>query len=135
MIRLEDYLRRLDSIQQQYNYAREAIMGFIEIQNPTKKVPRPKTLEQAMPLNMLADGSDEEFLKRIGEFVESIKGGFPEDKKDLENRLAQNEIILLVAVFEDQLKSIHREVLRNNPKLLNPDKMVRLGRLSELGES
>jgi hypothetical protein len=134
MIRLEDYLRRIESIQVQYNYAREAIMGFIVSQDPAK-APKSKTAEKMIPLSEFLDCSDDEFLSRIGTYVDSLKGGFPEDKKDLENRLAQNEIILLVAIFEDQMKSIHREMLRQNPKLLSPDPKVELGRLVALGET
>lgn len=134
VIRLEDYLRRIESIQTQYSYARKAIVGFIASQDPTK-VPKGKTLEQMVPLSILAAGSNADFIKQMSEYVESLKGGFPDDQKDLENRLAQNEIILLVAVFEDQLKSIHREVLRHNPKLLNPERDIKLGRLAALGES
>lgn len=132
MIRLEDYLRRLESIQTQYDYAREAIVGFIMSKDPNAS--KPKTLEQMIPLSSLADDIDEEFIERMDKYVESLKGGFPDDKKDLENCLAQNELILLVAVFEDQMKSIHREMLRRNPTLLNPEREISLGRLAALGE-
>jgi hypothetical protein len=134
MIRLEDYFRRVESIQTQYNYAREAIMGFMTSKYPTKAL-KPKTSERMVPLSSFASGSDPEFIKQLTEYVESLKGGFPDDKKDLENRLAQNEIILLVAVFEDMLKSIHREMLHQNPKLLSPDVKINLGKLAALGEN
>lgn len=133
MIRLEDYLRRVESIQTQYDYAREAIVGFIMSKDP--QALKPKTLNQMIPLSSLADDIDDEFIERMSKYVESLKGGFPDDKKDLENRLAQNEIILLVAVFEDFMKSIHREMLRQNPKLLSPDPQIKLGRLIESGET
>jgi hypothetical protein len=134
MIRLEDYLLRISSIQTQYNYAREAIMGFIASQDPTKQF-KSQNFEQMISLSSFVDDRDDEFIKRIDEYAELSKGGFPEDKKDLENRLAQNEIILLVAVFEDMLKSIHREVLRQNPKLLSPDSKIEFGRLIAAGEA
>ena len=57
---------------------------------------------------------------------DQLKGGFPERHKDLENRLAQNEVILLVAVFEDLVKSVHREVLKQNPKLLDGTRQIPL---------
>jgi len=109
-------------------------MGFIASKNPSQ-APKPKTLEEAIPFSSLADDIDDEFIQRMNKYVESLKGGFPDDKKDLENRLVQNEIILLVAVFEDQMKSIHREMLRQNPKLLSPDRDIKLGRLAEVGET
>ena len=130
MIRLEDYLLRVQSITEQYEYARYAIKGFIASIDPEALT---KIKHPPIALEAFLNPSDEEFLNAVRHHIEELKGGFPEDKKDLENRLAQNEIILLVAVFEDQLKSIHKEILRQNPKLLSADREISLGRLAALG--
>ena len=52
---------------------------------------------------------------------------------DAENRLNQNELTLLVALFESEMKNIHREILRVDPKRLREDRQVPLGKLVALG--
>jgi hypothetical protein len=49
------------------------------------------------------------------------------------NRINQNELIMLVALFETQMKAIHREVLRQEPSLLSADRSVPLGKLISEG--
>lgn len=132
MIQVEQYLRRLDSIQLQYEFAREAIKGHIERTDVSAASEMPD-FETMIPLDRLLDVSEEEFADWMDKYVESFKGGFPAKHKELENRLAQNEIILMVAVFEDMLKSIHREMLRQKPTFLNPDREIPLGKLTALG--
>lgn len=126
----EQYFRRLESIQVQFDFARKAIKGFI--QNTDPSIPLPK---EPNPISTLADlhmDDDQKWIAQVLESVEAVKGGFPEKHKDLENTLAQNEVILIVAVFEDQMRAIHREVLIQNPSLLNPDREIKLGKLVAL---
>jgi hypothetical protein len=137
---IEQYLQRLESIRVQFEFARSAIKGYIDHVEMQEKI------EQALQASETADEvierliepsgtelSDEEFMKMIDQYMESQKGNFPEKHKDLENRLAQNEIIIMVAVFEDVLKSIHREMLRQQPTLLSSDRQISLGRLAAFG--
>jgi len=49
--------------------------------------------------------------------------------EDVLNRVNQNELILLVALFEMQMKDIHREILQQNRSLLNLDRQVPLGKI------
>jgi hypothetical protein len=112
----------------------DAIVGFIATQNPTS-LPKPQTVDDLLELCDPEKNSDNEFFNGVEEFLEATKGRFPRDKKDIENRLAQNEIILVAAVFEDMMKSIHREILRQNPKLLDADRQINLGKLAAMGES
>jgi hypothetical protein len=132
VIHLDDYLARVASIKTQFYYMRHAIVGFIASQGAN--LPASKTPDDMIAITDPAKASDEEFLSEMDKFVEQMKGGFPNDKKEIENRLAQNEIILMVAVFEDQMKSIHREILQQNPKLLNDERAIPLGRLTSMGE-
>jgi hypothetical protein len=129
MIFLNHYLERLESIRVQFEFARKAIRGFIEHTEPETVMP---SAPPAITLASLFGGTSiEEMLTATMEFA---KGGFPDKHKKLENRLAQNEVVLVVAVFEDQMKAIHREVLRQNPSLLNPDREIKLGKLIALRE-
>ena len=131
MLYYEHYFQRLESIQAQSDFGRKAIKQFIESSEPSRTLPTEP--EPTVPLSAFL-GNDDESAKTIIKYMESVRGGFPEKYKDLENRLAQNEVILIVAVFEDQMKAIHREVLRQNPSLLNPDREVKLGKLIALKE-
>jgi hypothetical protein len=62
--------------------------------------------------------------------IESFKSGtrstFPIRVEELRNRLRQNQLILYHAVTESFLKDIHREVVRQDPSLLNPKRKIEL---------
>lgn len=51
----------------------------------------------------------------------------------IENRIHQNQLIIMLALFETFMKDIHREVLRQNPGLLNPGRKVPIGRVLSEG--
>jgi hypothetical protein len=132
VIFLNHYLDRLYSIRVQFEFARKAIKGFIEHTEPDTVIPSPPP---AMTLaSLMSTTGIEQMLNGMSARIEFAKGGFPDKYKKLENPLAQNEIILMVAVFEDQMKAIHREVLRQKPSLLNPDRQIKLGKLVALSE-
>lgn len=46
-----------------------------------------------------------------------------------DNRIAQYELILRGAFFEEEMKEIHRHVLVAEPTLLKPDRKIELGRI------
>jgi hypothetical protein len=46
-----------------------------------------------------------------------------------DNRIAQYELILRGAFFEEEIKEIHRHILFAEPKLLKPDRKIDLGRI------
>ena len=133
MIQIDSYIKRIDSIASQYDFARKAILGYLKQSNPSA------TVQIADLENLLPDGMTEysasEFRQRLDKYIASLKHVFPEKHQDLANRLSQNEIILLVAVFEDFMKLIHSEVLRHNLGLLNSERTIPLGRLTALGEA
>jgi hypothetical protein len=130
VIFIDHYHERLNSIFTQFQFARKAIKGFIEQNEPDTEMPAPPP--KFTLASLMGKSGIEDLLTNLGTRAEFAKGGFPTKYKKLENRLAQNEVVLIVAVFEDQLKAIHREVLRQNPLLLNPDRQIKLGKLVAL---
>jgi len=74
--------------------------------------------------------SDEAAIARIiNEFEQKARDEYVGDVELALNRVNQNEFIMLVALFEIQMKDIHREILLQDQKLLSPDRQVPLGRL------
>lgn len=135
MIVEEDYIIRQTSIQSQFDFARRAITGYLRHENTGAPSPQFMTLSTMMKQAEEAEkiyGESEAWKNTLQKFLDQLKGGFPEKHKDIENRLAQNEVILLVAVFEDLLKSIHREVLKQNPKLLDGTRQIPLGKITSV---
>ena len=68
-------------------------------------------------------------------FVSGQRDYLPKKLEASENRINQNELILMMAVFESIMKDIHREVLRQKPSLLKPDRKIDLGRIISTGSS
>ena len=133
VINEEDYIIRQTSIQSQFDFARRAITGYLRHQNAGEPSPQFMTLSAMMKQVEEAEkiyGENEAWKNMLQKFLDQLKGGFPEKHKELENLLAQNEVILLVAVFEDFIKSVLREVLKQNPKLLNGERQIPLGRIT-----
>lgn len=133
MISEEDYILRHTSIQSQFDFARRAIGSYLHHENAGQPPSQFMTLSAMMKQAEEAEkihGENEAWKNMLQKFMDQLKGGFPERHKELENRLAQNEVILLVAVFEDLIKSIHREVLKQNPRLLDGNRTIPLGRIT-----
>ena len=63
------------------------------------------------------------------EYVKATKSSLPTRIEAMANRLLQNQLILLVAVFESFMKDIHREILLQNPGHLRGDRKIPLGKL------
>jgi hypothetical protein len=131
----EEYIIRQTSIQSQFDFARRAIAGYLQHENAGQPSPQFITFSAMMKQAEEAEkiyGENEAWKNTLQKFLDQFKGGFPERHKDLENRLAQNEVILLVAVFEDLVKSIHREVLKQDPKLLDGTRQIPLGKITSV---
>jgi hypothetical protein len=67
--------------------------------------------------------------KGIDEYLEFHRKDAPQRTGQVLERLLQHEFVLHVAILEDLLKSIHREVLRAHPNLLREDRQIPLGQL------
>ena len=62
--------------------------------------------------------------KGIESFKSGSKSTLPLQVDNLRNRLRQNQLILYHAVTESFLKDIHREILRQDPSLLKPERKI-----------
>jgi len=135
MIDGENLLKRFTSIHMQFELALRAVEGFKgskeavdkysaqeldELRKLITEAPS-KDFDPSKHWAFSPDGADR-YLKGLKEHLES-------QLADVVNRLRQNRLILLVTFAETFLKDVHREVLRQNPKLLKADRQVPLGKL------
>jgi hypothetical protein len=76
-----------------------------------------------------AEPPPEHVKRTLDEVAHDAKLDFVRQTEEARNRVNQNELILLVALFEVQMKDIHREILLQEPSLLNTDRQISLGRM------
>jgi hypothetical protein len=110
-----DYLWRVVSVGAQFDIARKSIGSLstdpeaLRARLGGDPVLQAAVLEQAGPQKLA--GELQQFLPRLD----------------------QNQLILIVALFETFIKDIHRVILRHDPKILKPDRKVLLGHLVAVG--
>lgn len=135
MISWEDYNKRSVDIFIQFDLAKKAISGF-------RDTPEALKTFAEMELENLRKSMQDYFEKKgenpqkswmydqtkVVTYIEGTIESIHSRLEEVENRLKQNHLILLVTLFESFMKDIHKEVLTQNPKLLNPDRKIPLGR-------
>jgi hypothetical protein len=142
MVDGDQFFERVVSVREQYRFALRALQSF---QN-TKETVEQFAKEELDSLHGLlrtalqrAGGGVEEhwaFTKEgIDKYLDGVRNDLPRRVRETENRLRQNELILLMAIAEEQLKEIHREILRQNPSLLDPQRQIPLGALITEGQN
>ena len=62
-------------------------------------------------------------------YLQGTKENLPKRLDEVRNRIRQNKLVLVVTAFESFMKDIHREVFRQNPTLLKPDRQIPLGKV------
>lgn len=134
MVNANDYIARVVSAIQQSKLARRTLHEFGESPIALARL----IAEEATGLRELFQkagdpAAPDEVIKRrnqlLDRYSENRQASLPSQLASVGNRLSQNELILLVALFEDQMKQIHREVLIQDPTCLNPERTVPLGKL------
>ncbi len=139
MIDGKAYFERLAAVKMQFDLARRALDGFLTSKDAVDKYCE-EELNDLRDLISKAQQSKGIDIKQHGIFtadgassyIESIKAHTNDRIDDVKNRISQNELILMIALFEKQMKDVHREILKHNPSLLSPDRQVPLGRIIEL---
>jgi hypothetical protein len=149
MVDGDQYVERITSVMKQFKMVREALNTLEdpaklaavadEEVSSTRKVLsemfRKSLALKGRPTESAAVTAEQTSSSHtfVDQYFETIRNeamsSFLRQVEDARNRVNQNELILLVALFEMQMKDIHREVLRLDPSLLNADRQVPLGRI------
>lgn len=136
MIDGQDYIYRLTDIHMQFDLAMRAIEGFHGSNEAVQKY----VSNEIQSLREILGNSSKERGLDISDhwafsedgskkYVDSIKENLSTRLDKIVNRLRQNNLILMVTIMESFLKEIHREILRQNPKILKADRQIPLGKL------
>lgn len=155
MVDGDRYISRITSVLKQFEMARKAVSDLKDDESRLVPVVQKKAKEHLRSFARIlkkADrlrqtsgqdsqrmkapkvAADEEAVARvIREFEDKARDEFVGEVELACNRVNQNEFIMLIALFEVQIKDIHREILRQEPKLLSPERQVPLGRLISEG--
>lgn len=131
MIDGENYLSRFTDIHMQFDLAMRAIEGF----HGSKEAVERYVSDEIQSLRETIGKSSKEHGLDISnhwafsedgskKYFDSVKEDLPARLEKVVNRLRQNNLILMVTIMESFLKDIHREILRQNPKLLKADRQI-----------
>lgn len=139
MLSWENYWKRYIDIFIQSDLARKAMSAFRDTSEAVRKY---ATDEFEVLRKDIHDHLEKRGLNphetwiydnaKIEKYLNDTMTAVPTRLQSIENRINQNQLIIIVALFEAFMKDIHREVLRQNPGLLNSDRKVSIGRI--LGE-
>lgn len=69
----------------------------------------------------------------VGKFFASGRDSLLGRLDEVGFRLNQSQLLLWIAIFEAFMKDCHYEILKQQPKLMDPDRKVALGRLVAIG--
>ena len=138
MIDANQYLARMVSVIEQFKLARRMVDSFASSKDTLGGFAVEEAAELRAVFARVADSSaSPEVVQRRTALMESYEDfalmRIPNRINDVANRLNQNELILLVALLEVQIKDIHREMLTQEPGLLKTDRTVPIGKLVSLG--
>ena len=140
MLSWEDYWKRFIDVFIQFDLARKAISGFRDTPEAVKKYAEEEfeNLRKDVQNHFEQQGLNPHNTwmyenTKVEKYLEDTMSSVPTRLKHVENRINQNQLIIQVALFETFMKDIHREVLRRNPGLINPDKKVSIGRIVSEG--
>ena len=136
MIDIDDFLKRITTIAMQFDLAFEAIAGFRGSEEALRVYANKELDDLRKMIGEAAKKSDIDLNQHwvfteagAEKYITGLKEEIDPRLEEVGNRLRQNKIVMLMAVFEATMKDIHREVLRAKPSLLRPDRGIPLGRL------
>ncbi len=140
MISWEQYFDRLISLNMQFEIARKIHAGFMGTTEAVDKYLlgelddiRKLMGEAAKRTGIDPSGTWAYTTEGVDKYLNELRNDLPSQLRNVENRLRQNELLLRVAVFEAFMKDLHREILRQKPLLLRPERQISLGRLASIG--
>lgn len=140
MVNGNEYLQRITSVFSQFQLARRAIDGFLKSEEAVVRFLHEeleklghRLVQGAEKHNVTLEGDSSFASNRFRMDLSATRAELPKRLEEVEQRLRQNEVILLIALFENEMKEIHREILGQNPQLLKPDRQVPLGKLVSEG--
>jgi len=138
MIDANQYLLRLMSVIEQFKLAKRMVSTFSASSGDLAAIVNEESLALQNQFDRLSvPNVSEEIAQRrehlVQKYSQQLQAELPNRIAHVGNRLNQNELILLVALFEAQMKDIQREILRQEPALLKPDRMIPLGRIVAVG--
>lgn len=142
MISWRSYFERVVNLKTQFDLAGTAIDGWGHSQEALDRYATEELEDLRSIFRRAAEekGEDAEAMwvfadsQRVNEYLDHVRTTVPQRLPDVKARLVQNEYLLHVAIFESFMKSIHREILRATPKLLQPNRAVELGKLISQGQ-
>ena len=134
MVNGDDYFDRMVSVEEEYQFAQRALHSFAT----TKETVDQFAHEELGSFHELLTNAPKKFgvanRKSLGfcarwhcSIFRICQGECTAPRREIENRMRQNHLILLVAITEEQLKTIQREILRHNLSLLSPDRQNFVG--------
>jgi hypothetical protein len=140
MLSWGNYWRRSVDIFTQFDLAKKALAGFRDTPEALNKFAEKEleNLRNELQGHFEKKGKDpqESWLyneTKVQDYLDDTIKIIPSRLDDVVNRINQNHLIMQVTIFETFMKDIHKEVLRQNPALLNPDRKVSLGRAVSKG--
>jgi hypothetical protein len=140
MISWDNYLKRLTSVSVEYDLARRTIVSFRGNQETLNNFAKERfeDLKKADISYRERFGTDTNPTwipdeSEVQSWLQSYIQTLPQTFEEIENRLNQNELIMKVTLFEIFLKDVHREILKQKPNLLSPNKTIPLGKLIAQG--
>ena len=140
MVTWENYWKRFVDVFIQFDLAKKAISGFRDTPEAVRKFAENETESLRISVKEYLEKKGADFQDtwlydetKFEKYVENTIETIPNRLPDIENRINQNHLILCVTLFETFMKEIHREILHQNPQLLNPDRKIPLGRVISAG--
>ncbi len=140
MVSWEDYNKRSTDLHMQFDLAKKALNGFRDTPEALEKYATSELedIQNDMQEHFEKTGKDprKSWMHKESETKKYIKNtikSVPSRLEEIENRLNQNHLIILVTLFESFMKDIHKRILCKNLSLLNPDRKIPLGRINNIG--
>jgi hypothetical protein len=136
MIDGQDYLSRLTAINMQSDLALRAINGFLDSNEAVEaylkeelETTRQFTIDAAKSVDF--DPKEHWAFSEEGseKYLSGVKEALPKQLDEVINRIRQNKLLLLVAVFETFMRDIHRGIIRADPTILKADRQIPLGKI------
>jgi hypothetical protein len=136
MIDGDDYINRFTAINLQFDLAMKAVEGFLKSEEAVDRYLNDelKSMQAFTEDAAKSSGFDPKQHWAFSEegsskYLQGTKENLPRRLNEVNNRIRQNKLILVVTAFESFMKDIHREVLRQDPNLLKPDRQIPLGKV------
>lgn len=140
MVSWDDFFERIAQLRTQFRLAETAIQGWGQSQEMLEKFAQNSLVELRDMIRERTESNDSgkgwifTDEARINDYLQSVQVATSQKITEVKERLRQYEYILLVTLFENFLKTVHRKILETNRELLKPDRKIELGRLVIEGE-